>query len=181
MTAPSLYALAMGGEFQKLPLAVRRFHALSGVHSLNGMVEIDAPAGVAARILALCLGTPRSAARGPLRFEIDASAQREIWTRHFPASSMRSRLTSSGTRIEEQLGAARLCFDLVQSGGALHMRLVRLHFLGIPCPAWLMPDITAQESGDAGRLHFRVLAAVPVFGVVASYRGYLELPQQEPR
>ena len=44
------------------------------------------------------------------------------------------------------------------------MRLARLHFLGMGYPAWLMPDITAQENGKAGRLYFRVRASVPFIG-----------------
>ena len=102
----------------------------------------------------------------------------EVWTRHFPGRTMRSRLCLAGTRVEERLGAARLAMDLVQCEGGLRMQLVRLHFLGIPCPGWLMPRVVAQETGHEGCLHFRVQASLPLLGVVASYRGHLVLPEE---
>jgi hypothetical protein len=54
-----------------------------------------------------------------------------------------------------------------------------MRFLGVPCPRWLMPRIVAEETGNEGRLHFRVAAALPLVGVVASYRGHLDLSAEE--
>ena len=36
----------------------------------------------------------------------------------------------------------------------------------------------AQETGAGDRLQFHIEAAVPLIGVVASYRGYLLLPKE---
>jgi hypothetical protein len=76
----------------------------------------------------------------------------------------------------EHLGFARLWFTLQGSSDTLEMKLVRLRFLGVPCPRWLLPAIVATESAKPGQLHFSVQASLPLIGVVASYRGYLELP-----
>ena len=48
---------------------------------------------------------------------------------------MTSRLGLASGQVVEQLGAARLTFDLVEVGGRLVMRLQHLRFLGIPCPS----------------------------------------------
>ncbi|WP_309246587.1 DUF4166 domain-containing protein [Ramlibacter montanisoli] len=141
-------------------------------------MEADAPASAPARLLAWCLGSPQRAHQGRLRFELDANPDAEVWTRHFPGKTMRSRL-SGGPLLVEQLGPARLTFALAAADPGLVMRLVRLQFLRVPCPRWLMPHIVAEESGTGGRLNFRVHASVPVLGTVASYRGYLELPVAE--
>jgi hypothetical protein len=58
------------------------------------------------------------------------------------------------------------------------MRLLRLRLLGVPCPRRLVPRVTAEESGDGDRLHFRVAATLPWVGTVASYRGHLVLPSE---
>jgi hypothetical protein len=181
MNTSSLYRRVMGAQFASLPAAVQRFHALTGTHVLEGWVDVEAPDSLAAAWLARALGSPRSAHSGALRFELHAGPAMETWTRHFPARTMHSRMTSSGSRLVEHLGWTRLVFDLVHAGDKLQMQLVSLRFLGIAAPSWLRPRVVAEESGDGSRLHFRVRAVLPVIGVVAGYTGYLELPGGESR
>lgn len=142
---------------------------------LHGRVETHAPASALGWLLALCLGTPRTDSDGAIRFELRASATEEAWTRHFPSRSMRSRFRLAHGHIVEVLGPARLTFALTTHDDRLEMTLLRLHFFGVSCPAWLMPRVLAEESGAGARLHFRVRAEVPLAGLVASYHGYLLL------
>lgn len=171
----SLYEHIMGDSFAQLPAAVQRFHTLSGHHTLEGWVETAAPASSLARLLARCLGTPQRETRGPIRFELNAHSDWESWTRHFPSQTMSSRFRQAGAFVEEHLGASRLRFKLVATGAHLTMALQSMDFLGIPCPRWLLPTIVAEEHGDGEVLHFRVSAALPLIGTVASYRGHLNL------
>lgn len=64
--------------------------------------------------------------------------------------------------------------------GGLRMRLTAPGLLGIPCPAWLRPQLVAREAGDrtaqGDRLHFRIEARVPGIEQVVGYRGHLLLP-----
>lgn len=178
--ALSLYESVLGPRYAQLPVAVARFHRLSGRHRLAGRVRTAAPASFAARVLAACLGTPRGGSEGPIDFELDAQTEQECWTRHFPVGTMRSRMRLVGGRIQERLGAARLTFGLHVADGRLSMQLESMRFLGLPCPRWLMPRIVAEETGDADRLHFRVSARVPLVGTVAAYEGHLDLGPAEP-
>ncbi len=178
MTA-SLYETILGARYAELPPAVQTFHRMTGRVVLHGEVETEPPASRAARWLAWCIRTPRTPTRGPIRFTLDAAPRQEIWTRHFPHQTMRSTLSLRHGRIMERLGAVRLFFALEAEGGALQMRLEGLRFLGIPCPAWLRPDVLAEETGDGSRFHFNVRASVPLLGVVAAYRGYLDLATLE--
>ena len=82
--------------------------------------------------------------------------------------------------VVEQLGAARLTFELCEAEGRLEMRLTGLHFMGVPCPHWLLPKVIAEETGQDDRLHFRVQASLPVIGTVTSYRGHLILVEKDP-
>ncbi len=178
MTSVSLYRAVMGDAFDRLAEPVRRFHSLAGRHELHGWVDVRAPASWMARLLAICLGAPTRSAQGPIRFELRAEPGVETWTRFFPNKTMGSVLKKNGSRVTEKLGASRLAFELVEVAGALEMRLETLHFWGVPCPRWLMPEITARETGEAQRLNFLVQATVPVLGLVVSYSGYLALGKE---
>ena len=176
MSVVSLYQRVMGSDFLQLPAAVQQFHSLQGASVLHGWVEVQPPATFAARCLARCLGAPLAGEQGPIRFELAADGVSELWVRHFPRRTMQSRLESAAGRIVERLGAARLTFALHATPQRLQMQLLGLRFLGVPCPRWLLPAVVAEETASPGRLHFRVQAAVPLLGVVASYRGHLDLP-----
>jgi Domain of unknown function (DUF4166) len=181
LSSPTLYERVLGASYTHLPAAVQRFHRLTGHTVLHGWVETSAPGSALARLLACCLGTPRRASSGPLRFELEASAEAESWIRHFPTQTMSSRMRLVAGQIEEQLGAARLTFSLTVVDGTLKMGLVRMRFLGVPCPEWLMPTIVAEEVGTDDQLHFHIAAALPLVGVVASYRGHLDVsPKEKP-
>ena len=170
-----MYERTMGESFDRLAPELQQFHRLAGKHTMHGRVEVHAPKSALAKLLALFLGTPRTATEGPIKFELDAQPAVETWTRYFPSKTMTSRLQLIDGQLVEKLGAARLVFKLSESDGRLNMHLYRLHFIGVPCPTWLMPRVVAEETGGGGRLHFCVRADVPWVGLVASYRGYLSL------
>jgi hypothetical protein len=180
MLKASLYERVMGHRFARLAAPVQRFHRLTGLHELHGWVTTEAPASVPARWLARLLGAPTTAGSGPIRFELVAHNEREVWTRHFPLHTMTSALSRNGDDVIEQLGAAHLRFELTESDGALGMRLKGLRFLGLPCPRRLLPVIVAEETGADDRLYFRVRASLPLIGRVAGYSGHLTVPEATP-
>lgn len=168
-----MYSEVMGDSFNRLAEPLRKFHSCVGRHQFQGMVEVAAPSSPLAKLLAMLLGSPLAATQGPIRFELVAEPGFEAWTRHFPGKTMRSTFTKSGHRVVEQLGASRLVFALLELDGTLEMRLEKLYFLGVRCPTWLMPRVTARESGEGRKLHFEIKAIVPFVGMVTSYAGYL--------
>lgn len=178
MSTSSMYRSVMGDAFDRLASPIQQFHSLAGRHDLHGEVQVAEPASALAKLLAVFLGAPLKARQGPIRFTLLAAPSCETWIRFFPGMTMRSTLTKSGTRVVERLGASRLSFELVEVAGALEMHLVKLHFFGIPCPAWLAPTVTARESAGVHTLHFHIQASLPVIGMVASYTGYLNIPQE---
>lgn len=178
MTA-SLYEIVLGTQYAQLAPAVQAFHRIAGVVSLHGEVETEPPASRLARWLAWCIRTPRMPVRGPIRFTLDATATKETWTRYFPRHTMRSTLSLHRGRLMERLGAVRLFFALEVEQGSLRMHLESLRFLGIPCPAWLRPAVVAEETGHGDHFHFNIRASVPLLGLVAAYRGHLDLTTME--
>lgn len=175
MNQLSLYEQVLAADYARLPAAVQRLHKLTGHTVLHGWVETRAPASFLARCLAVCLGAPRGASDGPLRFELTAGPRTETWTRHFPTRTMTSRMQLIAGQVVEELGAARLTFGLTATEAKLSMRLIRMRFFGVPCPTWLMPRVVAEETGVEDQLQFHVTAELPLVGVVASYQGHLEV------
>ncbi len=179
MTQRGLFEQVMGPDFSELHTAVQRFHRLSGRHALAGWVETQAPTNPLAKLLAWYLGSPRQAASGPIRLELDVGRDAETWARHFPSQTMRSALRRHGHFIEERLGGSRLQFGLrANEPGLLTMELKSMGFLGIPCPRWWLPSIVAEERGEEERLYFKVRATLPVIGLLAHYQGHLTLTSE---
>lgn len=173
MKAPSMVESLMGASFQRLSSPLRAFHRLRGSHVLQGWVQTEAPRTCLARLVARCLGAPLVASAGPLRFELVAHTDHEVWVRHFPTNSMMSRMRLVHDELIECFGPVCFHFYLEEMRGRLVMRLTRLTFLMLPCPRWAMPVLLAEEDGSAGRMQFEVKVSLPLIGQVAGYRGYL--------
>lgn len=175
---PSMYRTAMGEAFGRLAPEVRRFHEFAGSYRIQGHARCWAPSFGPAKILARLMGTPTRDSSGPLLFWLQATPRSEIWRREFQGQRVMAStlsLPAGGALIVERLGAARFDFALEERGGELRMRLVALRFLGIPCPAWLMPEILAHERGRDGAFAFEIHARAPWLGLVARYEGELDL------
>ncbi|WP_222432767.1 DUF4166 domain-containing protein [Caenimonas sedimenti] len=168
-----MFESLMGERYRGLHEDVRAFHDLRGTVTLHGEVRTEPAQTPLGALLGLAMGTPRVASSGPLRFELCDVDGAQRWTRHFPHRAMTSRMSVNRGELVERLGPSRLTFKLDEQAGRLHMRLARMHFLGVPCPAWLMPRIVAVEEGGQGRLHFDVSASVPGLGRVVGYKGHL--------
>jgi hypothetical protein len=177
--AASLFAQAMGPSYQRLHPAVRAFHDLQGQVVLPGSVHMEGPENWAGRVLARLMGTPRASGQGSMRFVLDSQPTRQVWLREFPGTRMRSTMRLQGGALVETLGPTRLTFDLQESEGSLVMQVRAMRFLGVWCPRWLWPRITAREHGQDGELHFRIEAGLPLVGRVAGYTGHLQLPRHE--
>ncbi len=176
----SLYEQVMRADFAKLDPQLQAFHRLAGVHVLHGEVRVQAPWSPLGRLAAKLMGAPTRSGQGPIRFRLEATPQWETWQRHFPTGgAMASRLELGTNCVVERLGPLRMEFALEEDAGRLQMRMLRMRAFGMPFPAWLWPQVIAEESGRGNRIYFVVRAALPLVGPVAAYTGYLELPATE--
>lgn len=172
----SLFADALGADFDGLPLSVRDLHSGVGTSVFAGEAESFGPGGVLGFIAAWIGGFPLSPSLTPVRVTIDAENGRETWVREFGNSRFSSVLSAHHMGgITERFGVLsfriglgvdeeRLCFPVV--GGRL--------FGVIPFPAALLPRSVASEFEDRqGRFNFDVLL---IFGSarIAHYRGWLK-------
>lgn len=176
----SVYAQVMGSTFARLDANVARFHRLRGHHWLRGQCSIEGAKHPITRIIATIMRLPATQTATPFHFELDANAEREIWTRHFPRRRMRSHLSvSPDGLLIEQLGPVRLQFRLLVENGKLSMHLQGIRVFGLVWPRCWFPDVWARESGDGARFCFDVGARFPRLGLLAAYRGELELPAED--
>lgn len=181
--APSLMQRALGDDYDRMPEPLARFHSAAGRHEMQGEVQARGPRNLPGRLLARLLGVPLRDVQGPLRFELEAGALTERWTRHFPGRSFTSTFTldslHEGSQLSETMGPARLSFRLQASEAGLSLELERFAFLGVPLPRFFWPRLSAKEWSEPGsgaaRLSFDVQAAVSGIGVVAHYRGHVDL------
>lgn len=175
-----VYQQVMRNAFNALDTNVAQFHRLRGHHVLQGHCTIRGAEHPITRALAVLLRLPTAQADAPFRFELEANADREIWTRHFPQRCMRSRLsTSADGMLIEQLGPAQLQFSLHVDNGRLSMQLRGIRLLGLPWPRRWFPKVWAYESGDETQFCFDVGAGFSRLGLLTAYRGYLEIPKVE--
>jgi hypothetical protein len=78
--------------------------------------------------------------------------------------------------LVERFGPVKFHFRLQADQGQLNMLLQSVTVFGIPAPKFMMPIVMAQETGAQGRLHFCVSAHLPLVGLLAEYRGHLDIP-----
>jgi hypothetical protein len=179
-TSPqSVYRQVLGADFNLLATELQRFHSMAGRVELTGRFSVKGPHSAAGRLVSALFALPRTAAETSFKFELDANARQETWRRHFPGRSMVSRMRAGPGMLVERFGPIHFYFRLKADDGQLNMLLQSVTIFGIRSPKFLMPKVMAHEAGADGKLHFSVSAHLPVVGLLAEYRGYLEIEQEE--
>lgn len=177
---PSLFEMALGTAFARLPAETRRLHSPGPVLMLDGTADVEGADNVAGRALARMFGFPAATAGASLRVVIEADEDGgETWRRVYADRVMTSRMTSAdpaGSSVEERFGAWRFSLALDASPDGIDMRLTGAWIGRVPLPRFAWPRITARERADAGRHVFDVSVGVPVIGRLVRYRGWLEVP-----
>ncbi|MDB5766749.1 MAG: hypothetical protein JWQ61_1563 [Collimonas fungivorans] len=177
--ADSLYRQVLGADFDSLDRELQIFHNMAGNVSLPGRCEVKSPQTVIGRLMGRVFSLPKATAETDFLFELDADSRQETWRRHYPGRTMISRMQVKSGTLVERLGPVDLHFKLKTDNGRLTMLLQRITVCGIPCPRFLVPSVLAEETASPGKLHFNVAAYLPLVGVLAEYRGYLKIEQEE--
>lgn len=171
----SVYRQVLGQDFQLLAAELQCFHSMQGRVELSGRCTVKGPHNAAGRVMGAMLALPKTTAETPFRFELDAGTAQETWRRHFPGRLMVSNMRAGAGVLVERFGPVKFHFRLQADQGRLNMLLQSVTVFGIPAPKFMMPTVMAQETGAQGKLHFSVAAHLPLIGLLADYRGYLDL------
>ena len=173
-----LYRRVLGKRFSQLPQAVRSLHDVDRRRVWSGRADVVRGSSVAARVLATLFSLPPAGRNQPLRVTFAPGGGREVWSRAFGVKVFRSVQSEGAGTLIERVGPVRFTFGLEIAGdiagGALHLRLQRLHVFGLPIPRLLHPSIETRETDNAGRYQFDVKSSLPRVGILVHYTGWLE-------
>lgn len=173
----SLFAQACGDEnYGALPSALRAFHDASGPVVWSGESDVDASGGLVARSIRRVFGFPASGRRIPITVTVDRRGETEIWTRNFAGKRFASRLAREGGNVvSERFGPFRILLGIEAANDEIRMPVVGWRLGPLKLPLALAPKSATREfADDAGRFRFDVAISLPLVGLVAHYRGWLE-------
>ncbi len=165
-----LYQRLLGTSFDRLPPAVRRFHAQGG-----GVAEctfvVRRHAGRLHGLVARAAGLPAVTASARVLLQVHAVGEREFWTRVFPDCKLRTAQWIERGRLIEQAGPLQVAFDVAADESGMRLTSRRCRVLGIPLPRALAPRVAATVSGLADGWNVEVSIALPLIGTIGAYSG----------
>lgn len=178
----SIFSDALGAEtFAALPGRVRVFHGAASPPVWRGRADIDVGDGFVARLIGWAIGLPPRGRDVAVTVCVDRHASAtghapdETWTRSFNGREFSSRLSAAGGgTLTETFGPVAFRLGIAGSTGGLVLPVTGWHIAGVPMPRLLAPLSQSREfAGDEGRFHFDVRISLPLFGLLAHYRGWL--------
>ena len=171
-----LFALAMHRDFSRLPEPIRVIHSRRQCASASGRCDVDRSANPLALLIRALFRLPRAGRDLPVTVRFIARGGTEHWERDFSGRVMHSRLSRARIpgEITERFGAFSFTIRLRWDGTRLHYQIVKGKLFGIRLPRALLPRVVAFEQVEADRFRFDVSLRVPLVGLLAHYRGWLE-------
>ncbi|HTG96329.1 MAG TPA: DUF4166 domain-containing protein [Burkholderiales bacterium] len=169
-----MYARSMGGRFRSLPWAIRLVHAESEWRVLVGRATVKRGRSLLSRLAGWVFRFPPPLTAAPCRVEFRGTRAGERWWRRFGGHPMTSVLSFEEGKLYESFGLLKCELDCDRRGLALVIRCRRAWLLGVPLPAWLVPQVIASEKERDGKFMFRVHIRLPIAGLIAAYRGTLD-------
>lgn len=169
----ALYPSLLGDRFRELAPAVQRLHGTNAI--ARGTFEVKRGRGLLVRLLATLLRMPRAAERVAIALRVERTDRGERWIRSFGERAVTTTQWRSGDLLVEAMGLTQCWFRLVATGGALVFEQVKARFglrrFALPMPRWIAPRITGRAEARADAVHVSVQIGIPVFGLIVSYEG----------
>jgi hypothetical protein len=153
-----LYPQLLNGSFEGLPRSLREFHSRPGGGRATGTIAVSHQRGWLARIV----GFPPPGDRIPLRLEVAADADREVWTRHFGEFVLKTIQRREGDLLVETVGLVHVLFRVSADRTGMRLESQSARWWIFPLPL----RIHAEAIGDEASWKIRVTVAH-----VGSYRG----------
>lgn len=178
----SIFEENLGREtFDMMPLALRALHGHAGVPVWCGRSEVRAAESLLPRLVAKLFGFPASGSDIPVTVTVDRDigedgAGRESWVRNFAGRRFSSVLRQHGDgTFWETFGPFSFRLGLAADRDGLVMPVTGWKLGPVPLPQVLAPRSRTREYEDEqGRFCFDVRLTLPVLGLFAHYRGWLE-------
>lgn len=177
MTGGSLFEIALGQDWARLPAITRHIHQARPVTVLEGRADVEGAATPAGRLLARIFSLPEQASDVAVRTVITSDGVSERYARQYPTRTLLSVMATpdpaAGT-IVEVIGPLRFTLKLRGSEQGIDLTPLSVSWRGLPLPLWLLPRIVATERASAdGRHLFDVRVTLPPVGLLVHYWGWL--------
>ncbi len=153
-----LYPQLLRHEFDKLPRALRAFHSAPGGGTASGSVDVRRERGWLARLIRF----PKSGRGIPLRLQVIAQGNEEVWIRRFGDQVLQTVQRREGDLLLETAGPVRLFFRIFADDNGMRFESQRARLWMFPVPL----RIQAQAWGTDSSWEFQVTVRC-----VGSYRG----------
>ena len=165
-----LYQRLLGASFERLPPALRRFHAQPG-GAATFALQVTREPGFLHAVAAALIGLPAANARALGTLVVTVRGEREVWERSFPDTKLTSVQWIDGGRLVEASGPVHILFDVTADERGMQFAPVAWRCFGVPLPGALLPRISSTVRGDATGWELLVSIALPGLGHIASYGG----------
>ncbi len=173
-----IFKQVLGPAFDALPAQIKLLHAPLSTQVWRGEAETKGPSNIITRIAGLLAGIKVKTATTDVTVTITPSEKGELWERDFGGNKFKSRLTPGKGRnqylMTESFGMISVAMALVFEDEKLHFIPRRWFVLGIPMPKALLPRGKTFEYEAGGKFWFNVNLNLPLFGRLASYKGWLK-------
>ncbi len=146
-----LYQELLPRDFEQLPAALRAFHSAPGGGTASGTVEVRRESGWLARLI----GFPSSGTGLPLRLQVIAKGDQEVWIRRFGKTVLQSRQRKEGDLLVESMGPVRIFFRIFADRTGMRFQSQRARLWILPIPF----RVEAQVWGTDSSWDFRVAIA----------------------
>ncbi|MEM7075190.1 MAG: DUF4166 domain-containing protein, partial [Pseudomonadota bacterium] len=149
---PTLFQMALGDRWEKLPRQVRVLHSVQDLGSFSGKAVVTRGSSWLARAAAWCFGFPQENTDADVTLTKTRVGDGEIWERNFDGCVFRSHLSPAPAayRYRERFGPFNFEQDLPVIESSLHLPVRRGWFLGIPLPGFLLPTSESREYVENG-------------------------------
>jgi Domain of unknown function (DUF4166) len=137
-----LYRQLLGADFDKLPRALREFHSKPG----GGRAVGTAAVRHTNKLLAWLVGLPAAGDNVPIRLEVVADDNQEVWTRRFGNQVRRSVQWRNAGLLVEAAGPVRVSFRIQVEDGVMRFESQRARLWMIPLPLRVSAIARGNES-----------------------------------
>ncbi|MFK8050436.1 MAG: DUF4166 domain-containing protein [Halioglobus sp.] len=168
----NLFKDCLGEQFEQLDPLIQQAH--TGKVRLVGDVVVER-GNLVAQLICNLFGMPPASSKSRLVVLGDHDDSKMRWIRHFDDHGMDSNFYKDGNFLVERLGPIHMKMALSVSNGVLTYALDQTRVLGIPVAKFLSPNVRAIEQRLGDKYRFSVVVAMPIVGMLVSYRGDLEV------
>lgn len=177
----SLFERALGAAgFAALPGALQEFHSSLAPTLWSGVADVEGGRWFAPKAIARLFGLPKAGRKISVAVNVDRNTDAdgrpiETWTRWFAGAAMTSDLRNlKADHVTERFAPFDFELGLEADASGLRMPVTAWRIGPLKLPKSLAPRSDAREYVDElGRFCFDVRLSVPLFGVLAHYRGWL--------